>query len=150
MWNNNLVGTLPAELGNLVNLQSLVLDNNQLEGSIPAALGEIQSLQFLRLDDNRLIGTIPTTIADGSFQVLNLENPPYIANAIPDRAITLNDEVEIDLSGNFADLNSDSISYSVEGLPEGLNLDPDTGIITGETSNIMSGSIVIVNYTSAI
>ncbi len=133
--NNKLTGSIPTELGNLDNLRTLELYNNQLTGEIPAALGEIQSLQWLRLDDNRLMGTIPTTIADRSFQELNLENPPYVASAIPDRAITLNKEVEIDLSGNFADLNGDSISYSAQGLPSGLNLDGSTGIITGETSS---------------
>ncbi len=143
LYNNELTGSIPTELGNLDNLQFLGLSNNELTGSIPAALGEIQSLRFLQLDNNRLMGTIPTTIADRSFSELHLENPPYIANAIPNQTIFLNDEVEIDLSGNFADLNDDSISYSVEGLPEGLNLDGSTGIITGETSS--SG-----NYTVTV
>ena len=135
LYNNQLTGSIPTELGNLVNLQELYLYNNQLTGSIPASLGEIPSLQSLRLEDNRLTSTIPTTIADRSWNALNLENPPYVVNAIPDRAITLNDEVEIDLSGNFADLNGDSISYSASGLPVGLNLDDSTGIITGATSS---------------
>ena len=135
LYNNQLTGSIPTELGNIDNLRTLELYNNQLTGEIPAALGEIQSLQWLRLDDNRLMGTIPTTMASRSFQELNLENPPYVASAIPDRAITLNKEVEMDLSGNFADLNGDSISYSASGLPVGLNLDGSTGIITGETSS---------------
>ncbi len=135
LYNNQLTGSIPTELGNLSKLQFLSLYNNQLTGSIPASLGEIPSLQSLRLEDNRLTSTIPTTIADRSWNALNLENPPYVVNAIPDRAITLNDEVEIDLSGNFADLNGDSISYSASGLPVGLNLDDSTGIITGATSS---------------
>ena len=37
-YNNNLVGTIPTELGNLSSLQELWLYSNQLTGSIPTKL----------------------------------------------------------------------------------------------------------------
>ena len=43
---NQLTGEIPAELGNLANLQSLYLYNNQLTGEIPAELGNLANLLF--------------------------------------------------------------------------------------------------------
>ena len=37
--NNQLSGEIPAEFGNLINLEILHLENNQLTGEIPAELG---------------------------------------------------------------------------------------------------------------
>ena len=41
---NNLIGTIPSELGNLTNLQDLSLYSNQLSGSLPAELGNLTNL----------------------------------------------------------------------------------------------------------
>ena len=46
---NRLSGPLPAELGNLTNLQSLGLSDNQLSGPIPAELGNLTNLRYLDL-----------------------------------------------------------------------------------------------------
>lgn len=71
LFENNLNGMIPAELGNLTNLQELRLDNNQLSGPIPFQLGNLTSLQLLRLDSNQLSGPIPT-------QLGNLTNLKYL------------------------------------------------------------------------
>lgn len=39
--------------------------------------------------------------------------------------------VELDLSKYFSDPDSDPLRYSATGLPKGLTLDPETGIISG-------------------
>ena len=44
---NNLVGTLPAKLGDLGNLEVLSLHNNELSGAIPAELGDLDNLEQL-------------------------------------------------------------------------------------------------------
>ncbi len=46
---NNLVGSLPAGLGNLTNLTSLLLDGNNLLGEIPASITSLTSLTTLSL-----------------------------------------------------------------------------------------------------
>ena len=143
LYVNQLVGEIPSELNNLYNLKFLFLNNNELTGNISSGLGELESLEYLRLEKNRLIGNIPTTISDRSWTQLNLENPPYVASEIPNQQIDPNNDVNIDLSGNFADLNSDSISYRAVGLPDGLTLDSNTGIITGQTSSIGNYDVTI-------
>ena len=45
---NNLVGTLPAALGNLDQMYWLHLEDNQWSGSIPASLGDLTSLRICR------------------------------------------------------------------------------------------------------
>ena len=48
LGDNNLVGTLPAALGNLDQMYWLHLEDNQLSGSIPASLGDLTSLRICR------------------------------------------------------------------------------------------------------
>ena len=42
---NQLTGTIPSELGNMVGLKYLFLNRNQLEGNVPTELGFASSLR---------------------------------------------------------------------------------------------------------
>lgn len=59
---NKLSGAIPGELGNLTNLDILYLIGNQLGGSIPPTLGNLTNLTTLALDNNLINGTIPPEI----------------------------------------------------------------------------------------
>ncbi|MEW6365781.1 MAG: fibronectin type III domain-containing protein [Acidobacteriota bacterium] len=61
---NNLCGTIPAELGQLINLKELQLDSNHLSGNIPAALGGLLQLETLTLGNNQLSGDIPAELGN--------------------------------------------------------------------------------------
>ncbi len=56
---NELSGSLPAKLGNLVNLTHLYLHQNALSGAIPPELGNLVNLTHLYLYQNALSGAIP-------------------------------------------------------------------------------------------
>ena len=67
MWlrdSNQLIGEIPPELGNLVNLEGLGLNNNQLSGEIPPELGNLTSLELLFLNNNLLNGEIPSELGN--------------------------------------------------------------------------------------
>ncbi|NOT74308.1 MAG: hypothetical protein HOP08_05215 [Cyclobacteriaceae bacterium] len=97
LFENNLVGTLPVEMGDLTNLVRLNVANNLLHGDVPASLAGT-ALQFLNIENNRFV---------------NLPN--------------LGNDLEGDISNNyftFEDIEpnilSDAVTYSPQApLPGG-------------------------------
>ncbi len=61
---HGLQGSIPAELGNLSNLENLSLNNNALTGPIPTELGSLTALRNLTLGGNELTGPIPTELGN--------------------------------------------------------------------------------------
>ena len=71
LTNNQLSGSLPAEIGLLPYLENLDLRNNQLSGNIPPEIGNLSKLKHLYLSGNReLSGPIPPELGNLS----NLED----------------------------------------------------------------------------
>ena len=61
---NNLRGTLPTQLGDLVDLEILWLGRNQLSGPIPESIGNARKLEQLHLENNRLTGPLPASLVN--------------------------------------------------------------------------------------
>ncbi|KAH9668947.1 putative receptor-like protein kinase [Citrus sinensis] len=76
---NQISGTIPPGIRNLVNLVALTMDSNQLHGTIPDVIGELKNLQVLFLFRNFLQGSIPpslgnlTKLADLALSFNNLQ-----------------------------------------------------------------------------
>ena len=68
LTHNNLLGSIPAELGQLERLQTLTFWSNRLNGPIPPELGQLINLGTLWLSTNDLSGTIPPELG----QLINL------------------------------------------------------------------------------
>ncbi|XP_020577017.1 probable leucine-rich repeat receptor-like protein kinase At5g49770 [Phalaenopsis equestris] len=89
-------GAIPSELGNLTQLTFLALNSNQFIGTIPASLGSLSKLSWLDLADNQLTGTLP--VSNGSIpgldQLVNTKhfhlNKNRLSGLIPEKLFNSN------------------------------------------------------------
>ena len=115
---HQLSGEIPAELGNLANLETLGLSGNQLSGEIPPELGNLANLERLWLSGNQLSGEIPAELSNlSNLEFLDLrsnqlsgEIPPELGNLANLEGLYLNDnqlsgEIPPEL-GNLANLET--------------------------------------------
>ncbi len=84
---NNLVGTIPAEMGNLSSLTDLQINDNQLSGALPAELGNLSNLTVLIVNNNQLGGCFDSNLAGFCSQL--------------DSYVTSNSAAFIDAGNNF-------------------------------------------------
>ncbi|KAI7745661.1 hypothetical protein M8C21_006814 [Ambrosia artemisiifolia] len=68
LGNNQLSGPLPAEVGNLNNVNEIILANNRLSGNIPSSISSCVSLQILNISNNLFSGSLPESL--GSLRAL--------------------------------------------------------------------------------
>ncbi|XP_010068909.3 probable LRR receptor-like serine/threonine-protein kinase At3g47570 [Eucalyptus grandis] len=59
---NLIIGEIPREIGNLVNLEILAMEYNSFSGAILIDLGNLQNLAILSLSYNNLSGVIPSSL----------------------------------------------------------------------------------------
>ncbi|XP_060183466.1 probable LRR receptor-like serine/threonine-protein kinase At3g47570 [Lycium barbarum] len=78
---NNLVGSIPSDVGKLKQLQGLFLTSNNLQGHIPEAICHLSNLVQLSLEDNEIFGLIPACIGHLSMlQQLYLGSNKFSSN----------------------------------------------------------------------
>jgi hypothetical protein len=100
LWVNQLHGPVPAELGNLSELISLDLSSNQLADPLPAQLGSLAKLRNLSLAHNQIGGAIPTILGEmKSLDTLNLSHNQF-SGLIPEELGNLANLTQLYLSHN--------------------------------------------------
>ncbi|HET6537282.1 MAG TPA: Ig-like domain-containing protein [Sphingopyxis sp.] len=92
-------------------------------------------------DYNGTVPTITYTISDGKggsdkadlvITIDPVNDAPVPEGEIEDQSSKDADtDTDLDASGFFKDVDGDDLTYSATGLPEGLTIDPVTGIISG-------------------
>jgi len=110
---NNLT-EVPAALGNLHRLSSLVLCDNKLN-SIPPTFIQLRKLRSLTLHNNR-ITTLPPEIVSLNLVELSLRNNPLVVRFVQDLAFEPPSLLE--LAGRV--VKNEKVPYEDYGLPSNL------------------------------
>ncbi|WCJ33106.1 Leucine-rich repeat receptor-like protein kinase family protein [Euphorbia peplus] len=137
---NSLTGELPLELGNLTQLLWLDVSLNHLSGSIPPALRNLTYLQTLSLSSNSFSGKIPSWIGLclPNLQLLDLSRNPF-QGAIPSSIGLLSNLYHLEVSSNYL---VGSIPFSIANLTQLTYLDLShnylDGIMPPEIGNLLS------------
>ncbi|GJM86712.1 hypothetical protein PR202_ga02597 [Eleusine coracana subsp. coracana] len=96
----NLSGLLSPSIGNLTNLETILLQNNNINGLIPEEIGKLTKLKTLDLSSNHFSGEIPSSVGHlGSLQYLRLNNNT-LSGAFPSSSTNLSHLIFLDLSYN--------------------------------------------------
>ncbi|XP_039163272.1 protein NSP-INTERACTING KINASE 3 isoform X4 [Eucalyptus grandis] len=162
----SLHGTLSPAIGNLTNLESVLLQNNDISGPIPSSVGMLEKLQALDLSNNMFSGEIPSSL--GSLRELNYLrfNNNSLSGPCPEslsniKGLTLLDLSYNNLSGPLPNISART--FIITGnplicghkgdancntvLPEPLSLPPDA-LKDRPASGIRSHRVAIAFGTS--
>ncbi|KAI5317545.1 hypothetical protein L3X38_037252 [Prunus dulcis] len=113
---NSLSGSIPLFLGNLSQLQFILISNNLLSGEIPHFWNNMPSLVCIDLSNNSLSGTIPRSLGSlNSLEFLGLSSNNF-SGEVPSLKNCTNLNI-LDLSDNkFSGLIPASIGESMPNL----------------------------------
>ncbi|KAL8048777.1 hypothetical protein ABFX02_07G088900 [Erythranthe guttata] len=100
IYGTQIVGRIPAGIGNLICLTRLQLSYNNLEGPIPLSIGRLFNLRVLNLEDNRITSDAPSAFGNLTLLYsLSLQRNNF-SGIIPTSLANCTNMRELDLSRN--------------------------------------------------
>ena len=142
-----MIGSLPTEIGALIDLNHISLFGNDISGSIPDSFQFLQSLNFWNMNSNQIAGSLPNWIND-------LENLEYLALGDNELDGTLpsfegSNLLELALDANNFDGSIDSLDDAILLEVVYLNNNSFTGELTEETwSTLLDNDIRIADLSN--
>lgn len=108
------------------------------------ALAETASISFQYIADDGRTGvnggeSSTSEVATVSLTITGTNDAP-VATSINTQQNNDSDTVNLDVSVNFSDGEGDVFTYTATGLPTGITINPDTGVITGSLASSASQS----------
>ena len=136
---NQIRGTIPDGIGNLISLVALGLESNQLSGMIPSSIGKLQNLGYLYLDQNKISGSIPSSVGNMTSLIAAHLELNSLHGSIPSNLGNCQNLLELGLSNNNL---SGPIPKELLSIPLGtvsLNLSENhlTGSLPLEVGNLV-------------
>ncbi|CAN6692724.1 unnamed protein product [Malus baccata var. baccata] len=138
VWgNNSFTGNIPSDMGKLSNLGVLEIFKNKLSGNIPSSLRNLTKLFHLRLEENYLEGSIPLGLGEcHGLQWLNLSYN-LLNGPIPKQVFRLSSlSISLDLSNN---LFTGSLPPEVGNLQSLSELYLSDNMLSGELPSSLGG-----------
>ena len=131
---NQLVGTIPVEIGDLTNLTSVILGENQLTGTTPSAIWNLTNLVNLGLYDNFLTGSIPPEVGN----LINLDVLELTGNQLSG---SIPSEIGNLVNLTWLELENNQLSGSIP---------PEIGDMTNLMYLLMGNNLLTGNIPSEI
>ncbi|PAP75479.1 hypothetical protein BSZ37_02965 [Rubrivirga marina] len=128
-FGNELSGPIPTEIGGLSSLTHLALYDNQLTGALPNELGRLDALTYLFLDQNQLSGEIPEELGQLSDLLELWLDQNELSGAIPSQLGQLVTLVRLELDENQL---SGEIPAELGQLSQLTRLELSKNQLTGE------------------
>ncbi|MCY3773566.1 MAG: hypothetical protein OXG98_16290 [Gemmatimonadetes bacterium] len=124
-WINKLNGAIPGELGKLSNLNTLWLATNDLSGTIPEELGSLTKMyQMSFVGNSGLFGTLPLTFTNlTSVSNLYLDGTGICAPPTPEIRAWLDTITDHDVTSTCTDLDTEALAvlFNSTGGPNWTN-----------------------------
>ena len=134
--NPGLTGPVPARIGSLVKLKSLVLIENGLTGQIPASIGNLVNLERLVLSGNKLTGQIPDSFCGLSNLLIFDLSGNSLSGPLPVTLGSLTSLLKLDLSHNLLEGNLPS---EIQNMRHLTLLDLSNNKLSGGLANMSLG-----------
>ena len=145
--NNGLVGSLPASLGNLGNVQRLRFGFNEISGAIPPELENATGLRELYLNNNQLNGSIPAELGNLPILMQLYLNNNQITGSIPSELGDLSNLTQLRLGANQLSGTIPSELGNLGNLTEFYSFGNQlTGAIPGELGDL--SSLTLLNLSN--
>ncbi|KAI9156957.1 hypothetical protein LWI28_014654 [Acer negundo] len=135
---NQLYGSIPPMITNLVNLKTLDFYQNRFTGPIPKDIDKLHNLVLMDFSDNQLSGEIPSSIGNMSLVEHLYLNYNKLLGAIPSSTGKLKQLSSLDLSQNDLSGIIHVAIFNIPHLSISLNLSQNhlVGSIPSEIGNL--------------
>ncbi|CAN6372475.1 unnamed protein product [Urochloa humidicola] len=135
---NRISGSVPEDIGNLINLQTLELDRNIFTGSLPSSLSKLQNLVMFFVYNNNLSGLIPQNIGNlTGLAYLGLDANEF-SGTIPSTIGNLTAVTDLRLSNNYLTGPIPNTIFNIPALSSILDLSNNNleGALPQEIGNL--------------
>ncbi|XP_017235581.1 probable LRR receptor-like serine/threonine-protein kinase At3g47570 isoform X2 [Daucus carota subsp. sativus] len=140
LYENLLTGTIPESVGKLSKLSGLGLNNNNISGMIPTSISNITQLYGLRLQDNKLQGSIPTQLFNiSTMEQFSLANN-RLRGVLPEEVEYLSKCYYLDFSQN---LFTGPLPSKIGSLKQLDVLDLSYNKLTGDIPSTLGGCVML-------
>lgn len=130
---NKIFGSVPAWIGNFVNLKILSVADNRFSGNLPSIIGKLQNLEILYVSENKLSGEIPHSLGNLTLLTQLTLNQNNFQGSIPSSLGECQNLILLNLSNNNLTGN----------IPPEVFLLSSLSIYLGLSQNRLTGSLPI-------